>query len=82
MDQQQIDNLIADKIALDQMYTATIQQLHECKKQIILKDGSIQKLIDDTNKKLEEINVLEKKLAEALEAQLHIIGLESPQSSE
>jgi hypothetical protein len=54
MEQKQIDELLADKLALDQMYGDTIRALHECKKQLILKDDQIKKLmlqIDELLKK-------------------------------
>jgi len=79
MNQEQLDNLIAEKIALDQMYTAIIKELHECKKQIILKDDKIQKLVNEASRQAEEIKNLMKELDEAKEAQLHVIGLESEQ---
>jgi len=77
MEQQEIDNLIADKIALDQMYTASIKELHECKKQLILKDDSVRKLIEQCQNHLKEIEELKKELEAAKEAQMHVITLES-----
>ncbi len=46
MDQEQINVLLANKLALDQMYGETIRALHECKTQIILNEDKIKKLID------------------------------------
>jgi hypothetical protein len=77
MEQQEIDNLIADKIALDQMYTASIKELHECKKQLILKDDSVRRLIQQCQNHLAEIEKLKKEVEEAKESQMHIIALES-----
>jgi len=77
MTQQEIDNLIAEKIALDQMYMSSIKELHECKKQLILRDDSVRKLIEQCNKHVEEIAALKKELEAAKEAQMHIIALES-----
>lgn len=77
MDQQQIDNLIAEKIALDQMYMGAIKELHECKKQLILKEDSVRKLIEQCKNHLAELDRIKKELEESKESQLHVIALES-----
>ena len=80
MDQAQIDNLLADKLALDQMYGDTVRALHECKKQLILMQDSVRKLTEQASKQLEEISALKKELEAAKETQLHVIALESKEN--
>jgi len=80
MDQVLIDNLNADKIALDQMLMTSIKEVHEGKKQIILLNANLQNMINIVNDKNKEIEDLKKELEAAKESQLHIIALESNQS--
>lgn len=65
MEQHEIDVLIADKIALDQMYTSSIKELHECKKQLILRTDSLNKLIKQCSDQLVELDKLKKELESA-----------------
>jgi hypothetical protein len=45
MDQKLIEELLADKLALDQLYGECIRSLHDARKQLIMREGEIKKLL-------------------------------------
>lgn len=64
MDQAQIDNLNAEKIALDQMLMSAIKEVHEYKKQIVLLNSNLKNILDTVEKKNKEIEEMKKNIQE------------------
>ena len=73
--QEQLNDLLADKLALDNMFGQSIKELHETRKQLLLKTSSLQSLVEQNNVLLGEKAELQKKVDE-LQHSLSVIQSE------
>lgn len=77
MDQnEQIRDLIADKAALEEMYSQCLPQLHAVKKELILNKGNIESLLKQNSELLQKIDELTKE-KESLQNSLQVLQSDS-----